>query len=535
MSLEMNVKHIIKKYVPALLIRKSEHFVKAKKTNLLEAKLAKYSASSVISEQHYDTYLSVALYLYQQALIDNSFDKMMDSVRAFEKIELIAIKKFQSQVIYAYLKSLINVGQFDIARYKLESYRLLNWYDENFVKIAFILRHDLYITEFNDKSERSFNVIPKLKVDEIQEGTSALINKEVLNIPSYQYVKNGNIYWVKGEEKSKTISNKLFFLSNVIVDKENNIFSEGRFVEYETGVNLSKEFVSGLWHRFYGSNFRLDAALELPQNEKIKAVHLDEAAHVFGRVGNNIFHILLEYLPRVMLIEKVHAFDKLNVIVPENLPIQFFELAQIILGSRYKFITHRKGTVFYVNKLIVPSMYMELDDTHNAPMLDCGYYSNNALQFLKQKVDKNVPRTQFHYKKVYLCREGGLARGVANEPKVRRFLKRQGFSIVDPGKLTIQQQVNLFRCADVIAGTAGAAFVWSFLCKPSTTLISFVAEGNEEYAIQPKLADFGGARHLFISGQRPRARNTYTTKQEYFHSDFSIRIGDLKKSLDAIN
>jgi capsular polysaccharide biosynthesis protein len=86
---------------------------------------------------------------------------------------------------------------------------------------------------------------------------------------------------------------------------------------------------------------------------------------------------------------------------------------------------------------------------------------------------------------------------VSNEVEVREFFMRKGWALIAPEKLSIPDQIALFRDAEAIAGVHGSAFtnlVWS---SPGARVLELVPENFLAGAFE-WLARANGLRHDFL-------------------------------------
>ena len=91
-----------------------------------------------------------------------------------------------------------------------------------------------------------------------------------------------------------------------------------------------------------------------------------------------------------------------------------------------------------------------------------------ALTFLGLLHSKSLNRGG---RRIYLSRRNINGRRFHREPEVEEALSVEGFEIVVPENLTVDEQIITFANADIIAGFTGAAFSNVIYCKPNTRII----------------------------------------------------------------
>jgi hypothetical protein len=75
--------------------------------------------------------------------------------------------------------------------------------------------------------------------------------------------------------------------------------------------------------------------------------------------------------------------------------------------------------------------------------------------------------------RVYVSRNDARLRRVSNEAALRGTLKTYGFEPVELARLSIAQQVRLFRNAEAVAGPHGAGLAHIAWCRPRTKIVEF--------------------------------------------------------------
>jgi capsular polysaccharide biosynthesis protein len=86
---------------------------------------------------------------------------------------------------------------------------------------------------------------------------------------------------------------------------------------------------------------------------------------------------------------------------------------------------------------------------------------------------------------------------VTNEVEVREFFTRKGWELIAPEKLSIPDQIALFRDAEAIAGVHGSAFTNLLWCSPGARVLELVPENFMAGAFG-WLARANGLRHDFL-------------------------------------
>ena len=115
-------------------------------------------------------------------------------------------------------------------------------------------------------------------------------------------------------------------------------------------------------------------------------------------------------------------------------------------------------------------------------------------------------------KRFYIIREG-YTRGISNEQEVRNYFKSQGWSLIAPEKLSIPDQIALFRDAKAVAGLHGSALTNLLWCLPGTSVLELVPKNFMAGAFE-WLARSNELDHEFVMCSIDRSGNAIVPIKE---------------------
>jgi capsular polysaccharide biosynthesis protein len=131
--------------------------------------------------------------------------------------------------------------------------------------------------------------------------------------------------------------------------------------------------------------------------------------------------------------------------------------------DRLPLIDAGKHTALRADRLLVPS-------TPNQELAAPLWVVDWLRRTLPPSVATNLPT------KLYVTRgEAPNTRRYVEEPQLWPSLERQGFTRVDPGALTVQEQIDWFAAADVVVAPHGAALSNLVFCKPGVRILELFA------------------------------------------------------------
>lgn len=198
---------------------------------------------------------------------------------------------------------------------------------------------------------------------------------------------------------------------------------------------------------------------------KRKKVFSEEAVLLSMPWHHNFYHWTIEIMPRLSLYDASRHVRGLPLIVPQSCPRFVRESLELFgYADRVRFLedgAHR------FKKLHIPSKLSNLFEV-----------SPKAIDWLNHKaIERNIGAAKA--KRIYVSRADASIRYVANEAEVRELLSdRYGFETVVMSQHTLQQQIEIFRGADIVIGSHGAAFAHAAFMPPGGTLIELFQESH---------------------------------------------------------
>jgi len=105
-----------------------------------------------------------------------------------------------------------------------------------------------------------------------------------------------------------------------------------------------------------------------------------------------------------------------------------------------------------------------------------------ALKWVGQQISRSVkPTSAEKATRIYISRREPSARVVANEQEFMLDLEGLGFQICWLEGMPFEEQVRLFRNAEIVAGPHGAGFTNLIFCRARTQVVEILPEGYEKH------------------------------------------------------
>lgn len=188
-----------------------------------------------------------------------------------------------------------------------------------------------------------------------------------------------------------------------------------------------------------------------------------EPGGIFIGYNRNYYHWLIDELPRLLSLEKCPDLADGPLLLDARADSwQIDALARIgVSTARFRMVDFSRATSF--SQLVACSRLSTRMVAHPA-----------AVRVMRQRLaPHSAGMTPRPGKRLYLTRK--LARDrkstFLNERSVMEKFKRAGFHFVDPGTLTIDQQIELFSDAEVIAGPGGAGMTNALFAPPRAKIL----------------------------------------------------------------
>jgi len=149
-----------------------------------------------------------------------------------------------------------------------------------------------------------------------------------------------------------------------------------------------------------------------------------------------------------------------------------------------------------------------------------------AMQWIGQQIVQSVPVEQAEKPiRIYISRTLPSARVIANEEELLPGLLEMGFQICRLEKMSFEEQVRLFRNAEIVVGPHGAGFTNLIFSKPGTRVVEILAKGYERRCYWSLSAELGHDYRFYLGKPKFPERKG--------EPDIQIDFDVCGKSLDA--
>ncbi len=212
-------------------------------------------------------------------------------------------------------------------------------------------------------------------------------------------------------------------------------------------------------------------------------------------IGNcdNFGHWLLNHLARLALVMPDGKFEGIPLVVGENISGTQLDCLARFGFDRSKLIQLRQGRLARFKMLWAPVMpFCALDNSL--------WWSPYIVDFLRSQFRLRPPDSGPR-RRLFVSRRNSRWRRLSNEDELRPYLVGLRFEFVDPGSLTIAQQIDLASNAEIIMGPTGAGMNILIFAPGDAVVIDLTHLGGEMALTYPICSQIG-QRYIKVEGTR---------------------------------
>jgi hypothetical protein len=181
------------------------------------------------------------------------------------------------------------------------------------------------------------------------------------------------------------------------------------------------------------------------------------------------YHWLVEVLGRLALLE-MQGIEYDFIYVPTHLAYMKQTLALWGIDST-KIIEASDDYILEADELIVPSLVSSVI-VAGCPRL-VHYIPSYIVQYIRAKLLNAIKQYENVYQfntKIFISRQDASARNIINEDEVFALLEQFGFQRYHLTKMSIKEQIILFKNAEIIIGPLGSGLSNILFCNPDVKM-----------------------------------------------------------------
>jgi len=206
--------------------------------------------------------------------------------------------------------------------------------------------------------------------------------------------------------------------------------------------------------------------------------------------SHNYYHWLNDVLPRIKIYESVS--DQIDhFCISSKVPQKFLDVLPQFGIPKEKILFIKENEKLHFDHLYVASL----------PGSE-GRSPQWATEYLRDKLIKPDPAISPE-KKIYFKRGAGAERRVLNEDILIQSLRKNGFEIIEPDQLSIDEQVKLMQQSKMVVGVHGAALSNLLFSPDHTTVIEIFSPDYFRTDCYYTLSSALKLSYWYIVGNKP--------------------------------
>lgn len=219
-------------------------------------------------------------------------------------------------------------------------------------------------------------------------------------------------------------------------------------------------------------------------------------------------HFLLQCFPRIEIARAMGIFDSFSLLVPATLRTYQKEMF-LAAGLRPDQLVFMDPAYDYqCDELIVPNVI---------PAIFTPFYT----AVYDRLIDSFPPTEDRPYRKILISRAARTTwRNMTNYDAICELLVREcGFEVVAPEKLSLRDEIELFRSASIVVGAEGAGLYNCCFMRPGTDVVCLADQDYVMYVLG-SIAKHRGFNCSFVFGESFQADSDLTRRAG--HADFIV-------------
>ena len=268
----------------------------------------------------------------------------------------------------------------------------------------------------------------------------------------------------------------------------------------------------------------------------IKPTHdpvvIPEGIQLFGTFSDNYSHWIMEFLPRLKLINHDEALSDVPLLVDTATARDhhFIELLKACCPRERPLVFLEPGNLYRVERLHVPSRFTSIANNikPGEPLLsiDCVEVPE-AIHWLRENLYlKSTGRPD---KLIYIPRRTAKMRRLVNEDEVDVVMEEYGFIYVEPETMNLAEKQALFSQTDVLVNLGGSGSMNIIFAPPGATFIGSCTIEWQNVSFTSTMCHYSEQPFYALCGEKQGCISMHA-----YHADYRVDIDTLRGCLDEV-
>jgi capsular polysaccharide biosynthesis protein len=266
--------------------------------------------------------------------------------------------------------------------------------------------------------------------------------------------------------------------------------------------------------------------------------YLPEAAVFTDGISLNYAHWITEVLPRIAAFVRDGAHARVPLIIDTDLHANIMRSVALVAGPDavvYRLAPDQLVRVGVLHS-VSPTGYVPFKLRPQSLDTVChGLFGPQALRRAVSQLRRGIgSRPADKARPKLLVRRNSTSRHMVNEAEIEEALVARGFVVVDPERLTLEEQAAVYSGAGMIVGATGAAIANLVFCPPDCpTVVMMPKFRHTAYWYWRRMAAAAGAGPVVhVSGdQIDPTEDPYDPLAAQV--DFAVELKDVLDAVDA--
>lgn len=257
-----------------------------------------------------------------------------------------------------------------------------------------------------------------------------------------------------------------------------------------------------------------------------------EAISLLGSCTKNYAHWLSETLPKLAAIDGIADFATLPLLIDADLPLNIRRSIDHVQKHERRIIEVFPDAPVLVERLVFveASGYVPFEPRNKHEITRRhGVFASAPIQLMLEQIRGSAGSdANLRHEKIFL-RRNSAHRAIANDAEIEIELTARGYVVIEPEKLSFEEQVVLFSSAKIVVAATGAACANLLFIPSSAHFVILIAKHRHmPYYYWQAMAHAVNNEVAYVLGQ-PEGENPTS-----IHARFRIEIDALSELLDEL-
>jgi capsular polysaccharide biosynthesis protein len=268
-----------------------------------------------------------------------------------------------------------------------------------------------------------------------------------------------------------------------------------------------------------------------------EAIQIGAGISLLGQNTANYAHWLTETLPKLAVLNAYPQYEDLPLLVDWGLHRNIYDSIVAVGGKERKLISVERWQRVRLKRLVSvsqagyePYIPHGLFNTGTPQIINT--FSASALEAMHTAVlDKIQPSYATDCEKIFLCRSyrSNNLRLLTYSIEIEALLRKKGYTVVDPTKMSFIEQVKACHAARIIVAPVGAALANMIFASPGCRILALSPYyENANYYFYANLAAVLKLQFMYLLGSQSDPHG------HPMHRSYSVELDVLERVLDSL-